>query len=396
MLAYFRVPIGWTEIFKRTFASTNKDDVLAFAATLAYSFFFALFPALIFLVALASFFPLHGLIDQLMSRAGTMAPPQMMQLIAEQMRKLSNSNNGGLLTFGIVITIFSASGGMTAVIDALNHAYDITEGRSWWKVRLIAIGLVIVLGIFTLVSLALIMVGPSLAGHVADAVGLGPAFALFWRIIEWPIAFVLVATGIGIVYWKGPDAEQDWVWITPGSLLATILWVIASLAFRVYLAHFNSYNATYGALGGIMIMLLWLYITGIVLLVGAEMNAEIEHASPYGKNPGEKKPGERRKIGLAAKRAYEEARRAAGKTRAAGEADENCEVDRPTPEHPKVPVARPAALPAAPASAPAYAMTRTDRSRGRMPVSRVVLAGLVVAEFAVAAWARIRRTRSGA
>ncbi len=387
MLAYLRVPVGWVEIFKRTALSTNKDDVLAFAATLAYSFFFALFPALIFLVAIASFFPLHGLIDQLMSRAGTMAPPDLMRLIARQMRLLSNSNNGGLLTFGILLTIFSASGGMTAVIDALNHAYDIQEGRPWWKVRLIAIGLVIVLGIFTLVSLALIMVGPLLAGRLANAVGLGPEFALAWKILEWPIAFLLVATGIGIVYWKAPDAEQEWVWITPGSLAATVLWVIASLGFRVYLDHFNSYNATYGALGGVMIALLWLYITGLVLLVGAEMNAEIEHASPYGKNPGEKKPGERRKIGVAARRAYEDAQRAAGKIGGrTPAADENCEVDRPTPEHPRRPAPRPA---------PAYAVAHADATRrNSVHLSRIVLAGVVVAEFAVAVWARIRRTKA--
>jgi membrane protein len=395
MLAYLRVPIGWVEILKRTFTSTNKDDVLAFAGTLAYSFFFALFPALIFLVALASFFPLHGLIDQLMSRAGTMAPPQMMQLIADQLKKLSNSNNGGLLTFGIVLTIFSASGGMTAVIDALNHAYDIQEGRSWWKVRVTAVGLVVMLGIFTLVSLALIMVGPALAGRLANAVGLGPEFAIAWKIVEWPIAFVLVALGIGIVYWKAPDAEQDWVWITPGSLVATLLWVIASFGFRVYLEHFDSYNKTYGALGGIMIMLLWLYITGLVLLVGAEMNAEIEHASPYGKNPGEKRPGERRKIGIAARRAYEEAQRQAGMiasrpTSPAGAAAAgggNCEVDRPTVEHPREPVAAPA---------PAYAMARARGSGGRVGVSRMVLAGVVVAEFALAVWTKIRRTKASA
>jgi hypothetical protein len=247
---------------------------------------------------------------------------------------------------------------------------------------------VIVLAIFTLVSLALIMVGPSLAGRIANAVGLGPAFALVWKIVEWPIAFVLVATGIGIVYWKAPDAEQEWVWITPGSLLATILWVVASAGFRIYLDHFNSYNATYGALGGIMIMLLWLYITGLVLLVGAELNAEIEHASPYGKNPGEKTAGERRKIGVAAQRAYEEAQRQAGKAgagAAAGAGGDNCEVDRPTVEHPRQPIARPS---------PAYAMAHGDVTHNPVHLSRVVLAGLVVAEFAVAVWTKVRRTKA--
>ncbi len=377
MLAYLHVPIGWGEVLKRTFTSANKDDLLAFAATLAYSFFFALFPALIFMVALASFFPLHGLIDQLQARAGAVVPEQMMALIAPQLQQLSKSNNTGLLTFGIVLTLFSASGGMTAVIDALNHAYDITESRPWWKVRLVAIGLVVVLGIFTLVSLALIMVGPLVAGHVANAIGLGPAFALAWKILEWPVAFILVTTAIGIVYYAAPDAEQEWVWITPGSLLATVLWLVASLGFRVYIAHFNSYNATYGALGGVMIALLWLYISGVMLLIGAELNAEIEHASPYGKEPGEKKPDERKKIGIAARRVYEEKRRLEGRAPALAPAaamQANCDVDAPTPAHPVKPVV---------SRAPAHA-----------GVSRFVLAGIVAGEFAMAVWSRIRRTKA--
>ncbi len=390
MLAYLRVPVGWGEIFKRTFTSANKDDLLAFAATLAYSFFFALFPALIFLVALASFFPLHGLIDQLWARAGAFVPDQVMSLITDQLKQLSNSHNSGLLTFGILVTLFSASGGMTAVIDALNHAYDIQEGRSWWKVRLIAVGLVVVLGIFTVVSLALIMVGPQLAGKVADWVHLGGAFALAWTILEWPVAFLLVVTGVAIVYYFAPDAEQDWVWITPGSFMATILWVLTSLAFRVYITHFASYNATYGAIGGIMIALLWLYLTGVVLLVGAELNAEIEHASPYGKNPGEKTPGERRKIGIAARRAWEEAQRqAAGQSAgapglSAASAQANCDVDKPTSAHPAKPVAAPSRT-RGPATAAAP-----------LHVSRVVLAGIVAGEFALAVWRRIRRTGTGA
>ncbi len=390
MLAYLRVPIGWGEVFRRTVTAMNKDDMLAFAAMLAYSFFFALFPALLFLVALASFFPLHGLFDQLMGRAGSVMPPQMADLVGQQMQQLSKANNGGLLTFGILLTIFSASSGMTAVIDALNHAYDIQEGRPWWKVRLVAVGLVIVLAIFTVVSFGLIMVGPSLAERVASHVGLGPTFALAWKILEWPVAFALVATGIGFVYWKAPDAEQYWVWITPGSLLATILWVLASLGFRVYLAHFNSYNATYGTLGGIMIMLLWLYLTGIMILVGAEMNAEIEHASPYGKDPGEKVPGRRKKIGIAAKRAWEEAQRYAGRARAKAPAlapsaalQQNCEVDE---------AARSEEEPAKP---PSRARSAVPSHDGLRP-SRVVLAGLVAAEFAVAVWRKIRRTRADA
>ena len=125
-------------------------------------------------------------------------------------------------------------------------------------------------------------------------------FTWTWKILQWPVVFLLVATAVALVYYFAPDAEQEWIWITPGSVLATVLWVVASLAFRYYVTNFAAYNETYGAIGGVMVLLLWFYVSGIALLVGAELNAEIEHASPYGKDVGEKVPGEKKKIGPAA------------------------------------------------------------------------------------------------
>ena len=126
-------------------------------------------------------------------------------------------------------------------------------------------------------------------------------FEWTWKILQWPLAFFLVSTAVGLVYYFAPDAEQDWVWITPGAIVGTLLWVIVSLVFKVYVANFADYNATYGAVGGVIVLLLWFYISGLAILVGAEMNAEIEHASPYGKDPGEKVPGQKKKIGAAAR-----------------------------------------------------------------------------------------------
>ena len=128
----------------------------------------------------------------------------------------------------------------------------------------------------------------------------GPAFVWTWNILQWPMVFVLVATAIALVYYFAPDAEQDWVWITPGSVLATLLWVVVSLGFKVYVSSFGSYTETYGVIGGVMVLMLWFYLSGIAILVGAELNAEIEHASPYGKDVGEKVPGEKKKIGARA------------------------------------------------------------------------------------------------
>jgi len=125
-------------------------------------------------------------------------------------------------------------------------------------------------------------------------------------VLQWPIVFVLVTIALALLNYFAPDAEQDWEWITPGAALSTLLWLIASLAFKVYLSNFADYNATYGSLGGVIVLMLWFYISALAVLVGSEMNAEIEHASPYGKDPGEKVPGQRKKIGAAAARAYKE------------------------------------------------------------------------------------------
>jgi len=154
--------------------------------------------------------------------------------------------------------------------------------------------------------------------------------------VRWPTAFGMVAFGIALIYYYAPDAEQEWIWITPGSIFATLLWLVISLAFKFYVANFGSYNATYGAIGGVIVLMLWLYCTSLAVLVGAELNAEIEHASPYGKDPGEKEPGEKQKLGALARRAYEQGK-AAGTLKPAI-ADANCDVDLDlTPERPAGP-----------------------------------------------------------
>jgi membrane protein len=150
----------------------------------------------------------------------------------------------------------------------------------------------------------LIVAGPALAEMLTVTFGLGAFFEWTWKIVQWPLAFLLASTALGLVYYFAPDADQDWVWITPGALLGTCPWVLVSLAFKLYAANFGNYNATYGAMGGVAILLLWFYFSSLAILVGAEMNAEIEHASPHGKAPGEKVPGQRRKIGVAAAREY--------------------------------------------------------------------------------------------
>ena len=309
MFARFKLPLSIGELLKRTFNETIADDVLNLAAQQAYYFFFALFPALLALISFASFFPIADLTDEVMNMLGRIAPVEMMSLVRDQIGKISGDNAGGLLTIAFVFTLWSSSGAVVSMCSTLNAAYDITEGRPWWKVRLVALGLTVGLAVFILASMTLVIGGPALAQKVAEMAGLGAAFVWTWNILQWPVVFALVATAIAMLYYFAPDAEQSWVWITPGSILATLLWVIASVAVSYYVANFGSYTETYGVIGGVMVLMLWFYVTGIAILVGAELNAEIEHASPHGKDVGEKVPGEKKKIGALAEQAYEEKRR---------------------------------------------------------------------------------------
>jgi membrane protein len=306
MFESFAVSISWGELFKRTSRDAMEDDVLGLAAQLAYYFFLALFPAILFVFALTSFLPITDVLGRGVQALAPFLPPEVLMFLTDQLTRVADADSGGILTLGILGAVWSSSAAVVAIIDTLNAAYDIEEGRPWWKVRLLAIGLTLALAALILIALGLIVAGPAVAEYLGRTVGFGAAFEWSWKILQWPLAFFLVSTAFGVVYYFAPDAEQDWVWITPGAVLGTVVWLAVSLGFRFYVTNFTDYNATYGTVGGVVVLLLWFYISGLAILVGAELNAEIEHSSPHGKAPGEKRPGERKKIGVAAARAYRE------------------------------------------------------------------------------------------
>jgi membrane protein len=222
---------------------------------------------------------------------------------------------------------------MVSIITTLNAAYDVIESRPWWKTRITAIGLTVGIAVFILVSMFLIIAGPTLAESIAARMHLGPAFTWTWLILQWPVVFALVASAIGLVYYFAPDVEQDWVWITPGSVVATLLWLAVSIGLKLYYTLMPNANAAYGTLGAVMVLMLWFYCSGIALLLGAELNAEVEHASPYGKDPGERIPGEKKVVGARAQRLYEE-KKARGEIPVKPmQEDVNCDIDRaPAPQ----------------------------------------------------------------
>jgi membrane protein len=199
MLAYLDTRIGWGELLKRTAKETQADNGLGLAAQLAYYFFLALFPALLFLIALAGVFTSGDDVARLVNMMSGTAPPDVINIVQRQLTALSGQTQGGLMTFGVVAALWSSSSAMVALIDALNRAYDVEDGRSWWRQRLTAILLTIAVAVFILASFALVIAGPELARSLAGRFGLGTAFEWTWKIVQWPVVCALVSVAFSRV-----------------------------------------------------------------------------------------------------------------------------------------------------------------------------------------------------
>jgi membrane protein len=284
------------ELGSRVWGEFWADEVLDRAAALSYYFLFALFPALLFMTALLAFLPIEGLMERLIAYIRQVLPEDSAATVVRTLEEVTGTGRVSLLSVGALAALWAGSNGMGSVISALNIAYDVEDPRSWWKRRLIAIVLTVGFSIFILLGLLLMAFGPKLGGWVAGWLGLGSLFSVLWNLISVPIAVLVVGIGLALVYFLAPAGVQHWYWVTPGSAVALVLWLAMSLGLRFYVTHFGNYNATYGSIGGVILLMLWFYLTSIVLLLGAEVNAEIEHAAarrgaPTAKAPGEVAPG---------------------------------------------------------------------------------------------------------
>lgn len=290
--------LKWTELAKRVWNEVQEDNVFGRAAELSYYFLLALFPLLIFLTSAIGLIlgsgtgTRHALFDYL----GRIVPPSAFQLIDATMWEVSTASSGGKLSFGILAALWAASNGMGAITETLNVAYDVTETRPWWKTRLVAVSLTIALSVLIIGSLVLVIAGGRIADGLAGTFGLGAAFAIAWKIIQWPIVLACLILAFALIYYFAPDIrDQAWKWLTPGAVIGVVLWLAVSFALRIYLGYFDSYSKTYGSLGAVIVLMLWLYLTGAAILVGGEVNSEIENAAAEqgaadAKEKGEKAP----------------------------------------------------------------------------------------------------------
>lgn len=267
------------ELGRRLFKSVVKDDLLTRAAALSYYSIFALFPMLLSLLATVGLFTqamdLHGTLGR---RIGQIMPPSALALVEKTIREISLHSSRWKLVLGLLLAMWSGSGSMSCIMDALDRAYRVQRSRPFWKRQAIAIGLTAQVSVLTFVALVIVLAGGILADFVGEHTGLSQATIAIWHVVEWPVALSFVLLALALIYCFGPAVRQPWRWFTPGSVVGVLVWVVASLLFRLYLRFFSTYGRSYGSLGAVMVLLLWLYITGLAIVLGGEINAEIDRA----------------------------------------------------------------------------------------------------------------------
>jgi membrane protein len=278
---------------RRVYRELGRDDVWGYAAQLAYYFLFSLFPFVIFLTALLPYVPVPDLMDQIMALLAGFVPAEAYAIIRDNVAALLSRPRGGLLSFGIALALWSASSAVAAIGDCLNRAYGVPERRPFWKVRATALVLTIGIAVLVIASTVLLIFGPELGGWLADRLGVGVAFRWLWSVLRWPVVVLLMMLAAELVYYFAPDVEQRWRWITPGSAIAVLAWILVSTAFGYYVDNFGQYDATYGSIGAVIVLLTWMYLSGFFLLVGGEINAEIDHAAATDAHEGKKYSGAR-------------------------------------------------------------------------------------------------------
>jgi membrane protein len=284
--------LGLVEFFKRTVKEINEDHLAAFAGNLTYKGLFALFPFAVFLLSLLGLFGAPDLLNSLLEQARIVLPNDVVGLLEDQLLGIAESRAQGAFTAGAIVSILLAlwgvSGAFRSVMEAMNVMYEIEEDRPFWKVYGLSVFLSLGVAALLITALVLVVFGPEIGGAIADVVGLGFVFELVWNVVKWPVLIGIVLFAFALVYYFAPDVEQRFRYVSPGSIMAVAMWLIFSLLFRLYVESFGSYSATFGSFAGIIILMLYIYYSSFIMLVGAEMNQVIEEQVPEGKNEGEK------------------------------------------------------------------------------------------------------------
>lgn len=275
--------VGLGELSKRALKGFFEDDMVSYAAALAYYVFLALFPFSILLLALLGFLGIPGLFDWLLDQAEAALPGQAMDLVEQVIGQIRSQSQGWLLLFGIAVGLWSAPSTVWLLMVALNVAYDVEETRPLWKRLLLSVVYTLGLAVLITIATALMMIGPQAVMWLANEIGIGTLFVGLWSWLRWPVTALLLMLVVAIVYYVAPDVDEPFRFVSPGAVLCVIGWLAASLGFSYYVSNFASYGAVYGSLSAVIVLLLEFFISASVLLLGAEVNAVIYHRTSEAK-----------------------------------------------------------------------------------------------------------------
>ncbi len=270
--------LSWVDFFKQIWTEIQQDDLFGRAAQLGFYFQLALFPALMFLTAMIGLLPIQSMLPQILSYLETVLPVDSMPLIETYLNQVVSGSGAGILSLSFFGTFWAVSTGMAAIIDTLNAVYNVKDFRPLWKARGIAMIMTIVCTLFVILSMILILAGGVLSQWIAESIGFGAVFTISWSIVQWPLVIMLMLLAVSMIYYMAPNVSHSWRVITPGSVVAVVLWFLSSLGFKYYVANFGTYNAAYGSLAGVIVLMLWLYMSGLVLLIGGEVDVVLENA----------------------------------------------------------------------------------------------------------------------
>jgi membrane protein len=269
----------------------SNDNVFNGAAALGFYLTLAIFPAIILLMAIVPYLPIERVDQAIMDLLGQALPAEAFDVVSGVVSEVASDQRSGLLSFSLLGTMWAASTGMYAIMQQLNITYDVKEGRSFLRARVIALLLSLLFALLVLGAFSLIVFGGVIQDWIGNRFGFTDALLTFFVVFRWVVIVLALLLGFAMIYRYAPNVEQRFSFITPGSLFGTALLIIASLGFTLYTSNFADYNATYGSIGAMIILMLWLYIAGLVILVGSEINIVLEHYSKKGKRKGEKEGG---------------------------------------------------------------------------------------------------------
>ena len=283
-----------------TYGAVVRNHTPQMAAALAYYSVLSLFPALIFLSAVVAYLPVPNLFNQALALLARFLPADAMGLVQRVLADVISPNKGTFLSLGILGTLWAASGGFAAMIEALNIAYDVRDDRPFWKTRPLAVGMAFLTGALLLIALSVMVVGPRFGQWLAGRVHLSGLFVLLWPFIHWTIAIGFTVLAVEALYFLAPNVKQRLPATLPGAVVSVGCWITLSYLLGLYFRHFGNFNKTYGTLGAAVALMIWLYWTGFALLVGAELNEELAKISKEGKLQEKHEPPSITKIDFAA------------------------------------------------------------------------------------------------